>query len=196
MHLRWGADPGLHPGLVELALQAEIAAGSGQWAVRSERIVEPGAVQLDEVAHVQHTGGSHFEAVASRSRHSSGPAVGRQNWCHRCNCWRRCFRLYRLHRCKSFCCEPMGVLSWARFRGTVAASSAWGSLEITRAVRNLRDAGTTGIDKFPNCIPAAGKVRSGLTGTGTRRTHRDIFSSILPLLRITNRRIPQRQPSP
>jgi hypothetical protein len=31
-----GADPGLHPGLVELALQAGIA-GSGQWAVRSEK---------------------------------------------------------------------------------------------------------------------------------------------------------------
>jgi hypothetical protein len=31
---------------VELALQAEIAGGSGQWAVRSERNVEPGAVQL------------------------------------------------------------------------------------------------------------------------------------------------------
>ncbi len=30
-----GADPGLHPGLVELALQAEIAGGSGQWAVGS-----------------------------------------------------------------------------------------------------------------------------------------------------------------
>jgi hypothetical protein len=40
-----GADPGLHPGLVELALQAEIAGGSGQWAVRRERNVESGAVQ-------------------------------------------------------------------------------------------------------------------------------------------------------
>ena len=47
MCLRWGADPGLHPGLVELALQAEIAGGSGQWVVRSEQNVEPRAVQSD-----------------------------------------------------------------------------------------------------------------------------------------------------
>jgi hypothetical protein len=38
-------------------------------------------------------------------------------------------------------------------------------LQVDDAVSNLRHGSTTGIDNFQNCIPAAGKVRSGLTGT-------------------------------
>ena len=45
--------------------------------------------------------------------------------------------------------------------------SAPGRLQIEGPAWNLRHGSTTAIDKFQNCIPAAGKVRSGLTGTDT-----------------------------
>jgi hypothetical protein len=50
-------------------------------------------------------------------------------------------------------------------------NSAPGRLQIESPARNLRHGSTTGIDKFQNCIPAAGKVRSGLTGTDIHRRH-------------------------
>ena len=46
-------------------------------------------------------------------------------------------------------------------------TSASGRLQMNSAVRNLCHGSTAGIDQFQNCIPAAGKVRSGLYGTGT-----------------------------
>ena len=57
-----------------------------------------------------------------------------------------------------------------------SGNSALRHLQNSRAVRNLRHCSTTGIDKFQNCIPAAGKVRSGLTGTDTCGRNRHVCS--------------------
>ncbi len=57
-----------------------------------------------------------------------------------------------------------------------------GHLQNDYAVSNLRHGSTTGIDKFQNCIPAAGKFRSVLTGTNTPTGLRRRGAASEPLL--------------
>jgi hypothetical protein len=73
---------------------------------RAEELVRPAQLlaslfSLEPTQPLQSSRGSVPRAFGDRT-------AGRKNWCDRCKCWRRCFRLSRFHRCS--CSEGLSPL--------------------------------------------------------------------------------------